>query len=91
MARKKKQTDLGISEVEETTPDISVEAEETTVPSDGMIASKEEAIEEVRKYNVPEHIKTVFVTADRNVFYRNNPAKVHASQKNIKLFAIKWD
>lgn len=56
------------------------------------IESEEDAIEYVRKnFNVPEHVKTVFVAQDRNVFYRSNTASVHAKQNNLKLFAIKWD
>lgn len=56
------------------------------------ITSEEQAVDYVRGFfKVPEGIKTVWVCEDTNIFYRGNPAEVHAKEQNLKLFAIRWD
>lgn len=56
------------------------------------ITSEEQAIDYVRNFfKVPDGIKTVWVCEDTNIFYRGNPAEVHAKEQNLKLFAIRWD
>lgn len=56
------------------------------------IISEEQAVDYVRSFfNVPDGIKTVWVCEDTNIFYRGNPAEVHAKEQNLKLFAIRWD
>jgi hypothetical protein len=56
------------------------------------IADEGEAIEYVRlNYKVPENIKTVYVTEDKQVFFRANPAKHYHNVNGVKLFTITWD
>lgn len=56
------------------------------------ITSHEEAVEYVLNFfNVPAGVRTIWVCEDTNIFYRGNPAEVHAREQNIKLFAIQWD
>ena len=56
------------------------------------IENEKQAVEFVKKsYRVPPNIKVVYVTEDRQVFYRRNDAANYASTTNVKLFAIKWD
>lgn len=56
------------------------------------ITSEEQAVDYVRSFfKVPDGIKTVWVCEDTNIFYRGNPAEVHAKEQNLKLFAIRWD
>jgi hypothetical protein len=56
------------------------------------ITSHEEAVEYVLNFfDVPAGVKTIWVCEDTNIFYRGNPAEVHAKEQNIKLFSIQWD
>lgn len=94
MGRKKKTESAASQEIEEVAPIEQVEqVEQDEAPkrNPAKINDEQEAIDFVRSnFNVPEHIQTVFVAEDKNVFYRANPAKVHCTQNNIKLFTIKW-
>lgn len=85
MARKKK-----LEEGKE--PEVRSE-ESITFPSDpSKISNEQEAIDLVRmKYKIPDHIKTVYVTEDKQVFYRNNTSQLHADQNKLKRFIIRWD
>lgn len=73
---------------------ITVSPDKIDIDSLEKITNVEQAIALVRKkYKVPAGTRTVHVTEDKQVFYVTNPARVYASQKNVKLFSIssEWD
>ncbi len=89
MARKKKETSPE-EEIDGAKLESIEETQEVPV-DDGKIHDEQQAIDFVRaNFNVPEHVQTVYVAGDKNVFYRANTAKVHCDQNKLKMFAIKW-
>lgn len=56
------------------------------------IETEEQAIELVLlSYKVPDTTKTVWVSEDKQVFFKAGPASLHQRERNVKIFAIKWD
>ena len=82
--------------VHETSKPAEELAEEVEAPKpspvEGEINSEAQAVEYVRNnYQVPESVKTVYVTSDKQVFYRRNPAMLYQNETKVKLFAVTWD
>lgn len=86
MARKKKISDR----TEDSEPSIHDDLVTTTQYD--SIESENQAVELVRqKYQVPDNVKVVYVSEDKQVFFKRNPAINYSNSSNKKLFAIKWD
>lgn len=73
---------------------VNEPVEETLPVSLPTIESEADALAFVKaNYVIPEGIKTLHVTQDKNVFFPADRASAvdHAVKRNLKLFSIQWD